>query len=720
MDDAQQRKRFCEDIDHDFSVIAPAGVGKTFSIVERIYHIARCCPQNLRKLCVITYTKKAAEELKNRVSERLQQCPEPDTILRYLSESFFGTIHSLCWQHIHLFDPESYTLLPDDRRLKEQFLSGYSVEEASFREVLRFVDLSKLLELAEDFPPNEISTTDIPLKSLEFDLQPVYDYVPEPRNRMAILQAQDRLKAWESDYRGGKAVDLPECSKGGKGFLGVFYGALEPFFDRLGYVAVNFIKKLAQDYFEYRIQHGYLKHADLVFFAECCLSTERAKTYFSEHPMILLLDEAQDTDEHQFRYIQKLYALNPQNRFSMVGDPQQSIYSRANIQTYLELHRRLVAEGKCEALVFSRTFRCPEQVVRVLNQVFPNILCKAQDVRQVDYVPLLSASNVDGCFKTIAIPAPAENEVEPIVYEARHISKFLENYLRCNPRSLSDICLLVPRKNWLEELKDELSHLGWPLQIYSNKAVYRDNPLFCAVLAFVHLINFPEDGFELAGILHGVFNISETDITLFEQPLQIVYPCAVGASPVIPLLNELFDLRKKVVGQAPWNGIDCVIEYFKRFCPSCDSDCDCEDLILETSFQVQSTECTWCTLENRLELYLDVAIENEQQPRNNALQGFSCHKAKGLEWPTVILPFFYRPVRYGTYNYPFLLNGKVVWNKHNLEASAELPNFRRRELQRLLYVTCTRAKQHLIILNDKALWKPENNHPSLGELYDGI
>ena len=714
MDDAQQRQRFCEEIDSDFSVIAPAGVGKTFSIVERIYSIAHRCPQKLRALCVITYTKKAAEELKYRISERLRQ--HSNVAQEYLAQSFFGTIHSLCWQHIRRFDSDTYALLPDDRILREQFIADYSVNDEPIKEILRFVDLNKLLDLTEEFPPNEAEHLYTNVPPFIPNLQPIYDYTPEGKNRDTIPQVQNRMKAWEADYKSGKVVNIPTCSKGGEGFKTVFYETLQPFFDYLGEIAIAFIKKLAQDYFEYRIQHGFLKHSDMIFLAERCLNTEKAKVFFAKNPQILLLDEAQDTDEHQFRYIQKLYALNPQNRFSMVGDPQQSIYSRTDVQSYLELHQRLISEGKCEALVFSNTFRCPEAIVQVLNQKFPHVLNKLKDAKQVNYVPLSSAAKTAGSCETVMIPPMSDGETEAIAYEARYIARFLENYLQKNPRPLSDICFLVPRKDWLESLKQELSLLGWPLQIYSNKATYRDNPLFCAVLAFVHLINFPEDGFELAGILHGIFNISETDITLFDQPLQIAYPCEESSSPIVAVLKQLLCLRKAVVSLSPWTGISDVIRFFKPLCPTCDSDRCCEDFILEITFQIQSSESTWCALEFRLRNYLTIAIENEQMPRVDALQGFSCHKAKGLEWPTVILPFFYRPIRYQANKYPFLLNDKIVWHKKD-KALEELFYARKRELQRLLYVTCTRAKQHLVILDDKALWKLEVAHPSFAELY---
>lgn len=718
MDDALQRKRFCEEIERDFSVIAPAGVGKTFSIVERIHNMACRCPQNLASLCVVTYTKKAAEELKRRVSERLQQHPRKEVVRGYLAQSFFGTLHSLCWQHIRWFDADTYELLPDDCRIREQFIAGYRIDVEAFKDVLQFVDLDRLLELTESFSPNE-AKAEVPSKAFNLNLQPIYDYAPEPRNRATIPQIQAYVKAWEADYLSGKAVRIPETKNGGKAFIETFYKTLEPFFSHLSESTATFVKTLARDYFEYRIQHGYLKHADLVFFAERCLDSEKAKAYFLEHPITILLDEAQDTDEHQFCYIQKLCALNPKNRFSMVGDPQQSIYERANISTYLKLHQRLVAEGKCEPLVFSNTFRCPKEIVQVLNQKFPYILCKSKNEQQVDYVPLISASKLQGNCETVTIPPMPEGETDAVAHEARHIAKFLENYLRDHPRAPSEVCFLVPRKHWLEELKSGLSQFGLNLQIYSNEATYRDNRLFCAILTFVHLINFPEDSFQLAGLLHGIFHINETEITLFDQPLQIEHPCDRGTSPIISCLDALFQLRKSVVARATWDGVGDMLRFFKPLCSNNESDSVCEDLILDIAFQIQRSECTWCALELRLQNYLDVAIENEQRPCLDAFQGFSCHKAKGLEWPTVILPFFYRPIRYPSKTYPFLVNDKIVWNKYTFETSIELLNIRRRELQRLLYVTCTRAKQHLIILNDKSLWKPENTHPSFGQLYEG-
>ena len=120
MSDAVQRALFCKSINQDFSLIAPAGVGKSYSIVERIFTLAQEKPEELPALCVITYTRKAAETLKVRTFERLKQSPNFKAILPLLEQSFFGTIHSLCWQHIQQFYPQKPFEILQDREIFKQ------------------------------------------------------------------------------------------------------------------------------------------------------------------------------------------------------------------------------------------------------------------------------------------------------------------------------------------------------------------------------------------------------------------------------------------------------------------------------------------------------------------------------------------------------------------------------------------------------------------------
>src|SRR4051812_41852633 len=102
--DQPQRERFIHELAQNFSVIAPAGVGKTRAIVERIVRIAHhdltpglsAADRWLPRLMVVTYTNRAAEEMQARARNHLIREKLPPEVLSWFNQSFFGTIHSLC------------------------------------------------------------------------------------------------------------------------------------------------------------------------------------------------------------------------------------------------------------------------------------------------------------------------------------------------------------------------------------------------------------------------------------------------------------------------------------------------------------------------------------------------------------------------------------------------------------------------------------------------
>jgi len=68
--DQPARDRFEQGHDVNISVIAPAGVGKTTAIVNRIVHLARLpeadAVDRLRRLVVVTYSVRAAQQMQQR------------------------------------------------------------------------------------------------------------------------------------------------------------------------------------------------------------------------------------------------------------------------------------------------------------------------------------------------------------------------------------------------------------------------------------------------------------------------------------------------------------------------------------------------------------------------------------------------------------------------------------------------------------------------------
>ena len=115
-------------------IIAGPGSGKTFTLVERIYHLISEHDIPPERLFVSTFTEKAAAELITRVSSRLAK----DNIDVNLNEMYIGTFHSICLRFLEENRDftrlkRSFTLLDrfDQQYFLYQHLSDYQEIEGS-------------------------------------------------------------------------------------------------------------------------------------------------------------------------------------------------------------------------------------------------------------------------------------------------------------------------------------------------------------------------------------------------------------------------------------------------------------------------------------------------------------------------------------------------------------------------------------------------------------
>lgn len=103
--DAEHRRRIREDLGTSFLVEAAAGTGKTHCFVDRVVEAIATGRANVQSLVAVTFTRKAAGELRLRIRrglfERRTQVEAPsrdridDALLR-LEEAQIGTIHGFC------------------------------------------------------------------------------------------------------------------------------------------------------------------------------------------------------------------------------------------------------------------------------------------------------------------------------------------------------------------------------------------------------------------------------------------------------------------------------------------------------------------------------------------------------------------------------------------------------------------------------------------------
>lgn len=118
--DEINRDRLCSrDFDKNFLVSAGAGAGKTFTTVERVFHMLLDPSAGIRPqdIVMITFTIKAATEMKTRLSEKVRKelgkvtDPQRKAMLKdlmaKLPEMQISTIHSFCRRILNDYPLES-------------------------------------------------------------------------------------------------------------------------------------------------------------------------------------------------------------------------------------------------------------------------------------------------------------------------------------------------------------------------------------------------------------------------------------------------------------------------------------------------------------------------------------------------------------------------------------------------------------------------------------
>lgn len=160
--DADERRIIEEELDTNLFVEAGAGSGKTNSLVRRIIALLATGRAEPAELAAITFTRKAAAELRQRLQERLEQAlaaeSDPDRRQRLdaanhrLGEAFVGTIHAFCARILreHPFeaglDPEFSELEEGETWLFDSeswqiYLGRYQAGHPDFLEMIEEMDL---------------------------------------------------------------------------------------------------------------------------------------------------------------------------------------------------------------------------------------------------------------------------------------------------------------------------------------------------------------------------------------------------------------------------------------------------------------------------------------------------------------------------------------------------------------------------------------------------
>jgi ATP-dependent helicase/nuclease subunit A len=327
-------------------VSAAAGSGKTSVLVERFVRAVREDGIASGRILAITFTERAAGELRARVRARLLELGDREAA-RDTEAAFVGTFHGFCARVLR-----SHALaagLDPAFEIVDEGLAG-RLRELAFKAAVR------------EFLAGE--------RTDAVDLLAAYGL---DRVRSMIEQVYLQLRS-----SGQRRPRLPETA------IGELTDALALDAARACVLLDELLERFGRAYAELKQGRGAVDFDDLELITlELLGERDGIRAAWSDRFELLMVDEFQDTNPRQLGILR---ALERENLFT-VGDEFQSIYGFRHADVSLFRSRRAELGERGGSLTLTHNFRSREPLLHVVNAVFAE--------RFTGYEPLVAARGAD-------------------------------------------------------------------------------------------------------------------------------------------------------------------------------------------------------------------------------------------------------------------------------------------------------------------------------------
>lgn len=423
-------------IKSNVSLLAGAGSGKTYVLMKRFVQILRSdLSVNPTNIVAITFTRKAADEIKGRVRQAVSECVEQaqndlerlrwQEHLQKVESAPISTIHSLCSRILRdnpvetQLDPE-FTILEDFeaqdffKETLQQYLRKNIKENAALRRLVQTYGVNsfvnqvtalgdKLSELVrEDNLAEPYLKAKEELPALQQKLFAALREVIEAREalgaktkgRQTLTEAaglldemQKQLLAPEPDC---SLLDASGVVKVSGKALAAELTNLKNLRQELNHVLLNAKGcDLVQDWLAVlqefyaclsarKQENNVLFNDDLDLLAiEHLQKNEALRQKYQERYKYIMVDEFQDTNERQRQLIYLLCGnkLDNTNNLFIVGDVKQSIYRfrHADVSVFNRV-KEDIAQNAGKNLGMKTNFRSTQSIVESCNTAFCQLM----------------------------------------------------------------------------------------------------------------------------------------------------------------------------------------------------------------------------------------------------------------------------------------------------------------------------------------------------------
>jgi ATP-dependent exoDNAse (exonuclease V) beta subunit len=660
---ADNRHLISEALDDTLVVEAAAGTGKTTELVKRVVRLIETGrAERIDQIVAVTFSEKAAGELKLRLREELERSrltsePHSETAARLeravqrFEEAHVSTIHGFCadllrerpveaqvdpafevltegqaqrlfdeafadWIQQHLDDPSEGVRRSlrrprsawspdeeDDGPLERLRRAGLELLDwrdhpaawtrpagfAREREIDLLIDRLKAFA---DLTAAPISRGDLLVRKID-DLRRASADIEQSRSRghvdydgwearlcMLAARARNLLEGKGSGAQFSRTVGRQAVLDAREHLV----ADLVEFRDRadadLAALVHGDLQSCIEGYERRKQKAGALDFLDLLMRARSLVHDDaEVRHEFQGRFRYILVDEFQDTDPLQAELLLDLVRddrgrVRPGSIF-IVGDPKQSIYRfrRADVGIYHEICEQLVAEGATR-VTLRTSFRSVPAIQRAVNAAFSVQMVRDADSLQANYVEL-QPDRRDHADQpaVVALPVPRpygsryvtlKNLAESLPEATGEFVRWLiaesgwtvpEADGRRRPIAAGDICLLFRRfisfqDDVTQPYVEALESRGVPHLLVGGKA-FHEREEVDALRTALTAVEWPGDALSVFATLRGpFFAIGEEELLAYHalghgfRPYDVADDVPPSLAPVVEALGVLRELNR--------------------------------------------------------------------------------------------------------------------------------------------------------------------------------
>lgn len=560
-----QAKAVSNPIDSCTKIVAGAGTGKTkiiskrfLKLVNDLKKLGQDNPQS--KILVITFTDKAANEMKTRIVDELENNGIETSAQ---TDLWISTFHGFCIKILKKYSIEA-GLSPSFKMGEEQELKniydnlvkrikygethtfenfadtmsclGLEQDLLSIKSLTLLCDIEDMDNLFEDIFAVIKKIKALGLNSKEF-LQKSVDSIKKysdcvEKTPFKFESKEDYARAWGEHFRpytddtcifdekvfDSIAKEKLILDKFGKR-KAIEYGMAQGFPENIKPISDVEIKLACVIAAVYELYQQALEKADIADFDDLINKTiqifknnEMIRSFYQNYFKQIIVDEFQDTNGAQLELIE-LLLNNKYPNLTFVGDRKQSIYAfrYAQMENLEVLHKNVEKKysKNFEPINLSINYRSTPEVLNAVNFVTEKELCLEGENLFAN--PNLTYQDTSKDIKVTVIDN-FENAYELRLKEAEYIALEIENLINRDKAKYKDFAVLVKSHAQADIVEKELKKRNIPSVKKVNTGFFFE-PVVKNVFAALRLVKNLEDEQAFFRLLKTVL----TDSEIFEM-----------------------------------------------------------------------------------------------------------------------------------------------------------------------------------------------------------